>query len=293
MSKRKSKSKSETAPAPDRAEDLLANLPPGFLLVGSLTISFPRGTARNRADDLGLDASEVQETKAGLTVRGLGSHWTSAEAQVQVTLRLREQSAIRDAFRRRFPAGPYQGTFLLGDNKDEGRRFLDSLTEDLTDEDGKVTGTRPRSELWRDLCLSAYVSVDVIASVSQAPQRLQEWAGRLDNQLAKVPLGRGQTVGDQGVGILRSLIECPVISEEARKDLSGLLEAAALGNVKRVDFQRRLADLSVSVDVPTLGQVVRPRRVPISPTPAPVEGKVEALPVVAPRHRRRRPPLAG
>ena len=290
------------AAVPGPTADLLASLPAGFMLIGVLSISFSRGTKRNRADDLGLEFEASKETTTGAEVRGLGSHWTSKEAKEMVTRCLREQSHIRDQAKRRFACGPFPGTLLLAD-QDDGSKFLSEMREELFDRGERVNaagktvptktkvGERPRSDLWGELGMGVSMSVDVIASVVQTPQRLTDWAARIDAQVAKVPTGSGEETSAQSIAILRALLACPIVSEETRATGLALLADAELGSVKRVDFKRRLADLRVTVEQPTLGQVT-PRRARIEAAPIAM-GEGEPRAEIAPRRRRRPAPLAS
>lgn len=236
------------------------------LLIGRLCISYDRGTARNNATDLGLD-SRPTETTDGKIVRGLGSHFRSADAKALAQERSNEEGRIRDAFKRSFISAPFPGTFILED-PDEGQRFLGTLDP------------QPRADV------RVSVEVYTLGVIRQAPEEVTRWGERVSKQLAKVPLGRGKAAGGEGLKVLEQLAACPVITAESRADLLTLIADAKLEKVNRVDFRRKLAEVKVQVEATP----VAPRRVarkPVAPavedTPAPV----------TPRRRRRRVPKAS
>jgi len=237
-----------------------------MMIVGRLCISYDRGTARNRATDLGLD-SRPTETTDGKIVRGLGSHFRSIEAKEKAQERVNEEGRIRDLFRRRFVSAPFPGTFVMA-SESEGADFLAALDP------------APRADV--------RVSVEVyrLGVVVQAPEEVSRWSERVAKQLAKVPLGRGKAAGGEGLQVLESLANCPVITDESRADLLALIGDAKLENVSRVDFRRKLAEVSVQVSA---AAPVAPRRAPVSPAIATDEGEAKTI---APR-RRRRTPRAG
>lgn len=230
------------------------------LLIGRLCISYDRGTARNKATDLGLD-SRPQETTDGQPVRGLGSHWRSKEDRDIVMERSKEEGRIRDAFKRAFVAAPFPGTFILADPK-EGERYLSGLDP------------QPRADV------RVSVEVYTLGVIEQAPEEVERWGERVSKQLAKIPLGRAQSAGGAGLQVLEQLAACPIISDESRADLLALIKDAKLERVNRVDFRRKLAEVKIQMEAAP----VAPRRAPIKAAPVTEDGDAQAI-----RPRRRRP----
>jgi len=239
------------------------------LRIAKLSISYDRGTARNSAEDLGLDVKPA-ETEDGKVVRGLGSHWRSVEAKVAVQERVNEEGRIRDLFKRRFLSAPIKGFFIV-QAAGEANEYLATIDPP------------PASDV--QVSISEYV----LGVVTQAPADVKEWGERIDKQLAKIPLGRGQAANSKGLGILRALASAPVISAESRADLLKLIEGAELENVNRVDFRRKLKAIAVK---PAAGQVVVPRRARPAAPPVVAEpaAAAPAAPLARPRRRRRARP---
>jgi len=211
------------------------------LRIAQLSISYDRGTTRNQAADLGLDY-RPSETTDGQSIRGLGSHWRSAEAKELVQERVNEEGRIRDAFKRAFLSAPIRGFFLIA-RPGDGERFLSGLDP------------QPRADV--QVSISEYV----LGVVTQAPAEIAEWSERVSKQLQKVPLGRGQSANGKALEIIEALANCPVISEQTRGDLAALIKDAKLGSVSRVDFRRKLAAVKVGV---TTAEAAAPRRVRVS-----------------------------
>jgi hypothetical protein len=233
------------------------------MIIGRLHVSFDRGTATNRADDLGLPTAP-QVTSDGKVVRGLGTHFRSEEDRALAQERSNEEARVRAAFKRSFVTSPIPGTYILP-RKGEGQRVLDSLDPPV----------RP------DVTVS--VSEYVLDIVTQSPVEVEQWAERVSKQIQDVPLGRAKGKdwadskgGAGGIAILEGLAQCPILGEETRQDILDLIADAKLQRLDRVTLKRRLDTLKVDLDAP----VVNPRRAPIQTEAEPV-GEV-----VNPRRRR-------
>jgi hypothetical protein len=237
------------------------------MIIGRLHISFDRGTATNRADDLGLSTAP-DTTTDGKVVRGLGTHYRSVEDKALAVERGNEEGRVRTAFKRMFVAAPIPGCFVLP-STGAGQKMLDALDPPV------------RADV--QVSVSEYV-LDVL---TQAPAEVQSWAERVQKQIQSVPLGRGKGKdwadtqgGAQGISILEGLASCPIIGEETRQDLADLIADAKLQRLDRVTLKRKLDTLTVDLDAPA----VAPRRAPITPATDPLE---TAPAVVNPRRRRR------
>jgi hypothetical protein len=212
----------------------------GGIVIGHLSISYDRGIARNKPEDVGLP-DMPEETGDGGIVRGLGSHWRSKEDRDLVKARSNEENRIRNAFSRAFVRAPFEGTFIQNE-RGEGQTFLYQLDPPVR----------------ADVQVS--VAEYVLGVVTQTPEDVRDWSDRVMRQLRAVPLGRGSKVSDEGLAALARLVDCPIIDEQSRDVLRGLIEDARLELVDRVDFKRRLAKVQVEVGV----EKVEPRR-PIRP----------------------------
>lgn len=221
------------------------------MIVAKLTVSFDRGARANRAVDLGLDAEPSQTADGGL-VRGLGTHYVSAEEMERVKDCEAEDRRIRGEFTKAFLASPIPGLYVVPSR---------------TAAENALAALSPAPNV------SARVAVYVLAPSGNAlpDAETAEWADRVSKQLARAPLGRGQFANAEGLGVLAKLAACPVLSAETRTALGELLSAARLERVTRVDFKRKLGELSVSLDV---GAAVAPRRVrPVAvPDGVPADG---------------------
>lgn len=206
------------------------------MIVGRLTISYDRGVARNAASDVNLDA-EPTTTPDGGIVRGLGTHYRSQEARDNAMAWSAAERKVRLEFSRSFMSSPLPGVYVLPD-RDAGRLLLQSLEIPLA--------------------VQARVSVyDLSPDGDLPPAEVAEWVERIRRQLDDLPLGRGKETSAAGLKAMESLIACPVLSEDTRNALSGLIAETRLASVERVEFKRRLADIPLTVSI---APVIAPRR---------------------------------
>lgn len=233
------------------------------MIIAQLKISFPRGRVSNLPQDLGLSSTPVilsgeslgedseGEDSTGESLGedllcGLGTHFPSKEAKDEAARRTAKEQAIRNTFRRTFVAASLDGCFILSRNG-EGRELLDTL-EVLPGMDCRV--------------------IEFDASPTEAlPQaELADWADKIKEQFTNARLGRGRgndwaetDKGKEGISVLARLASCPVLTQETRDNLAGLIDEARLMKVDRLNFKRRLTDMNFQVTA----EPVAPRRAPI------------------------------
>lgn len=212
-------------------------------LISRLYVSFEAGIRVTQAQDIGLDKRPT-ETVHGGKLRGLGTHFVSAEAEARAKRLGNFATMIRNTFARRLPTGPLPGTFLLTHAK-QADELLDSLDY-------------PRDEI------TARVAVYEIAPQGALPEgELLEWIERIKAQMDRVPLGHGKIADGEGVEAFRSLAECPAFSEKTRESLSWLVERAAVGTLSRVEFKRRAMDLEIEIASPTSTSSAKKANAPV------------------------------
>jgi len=202
------------------------------MYIGHLSISFKHESEKNRPKDLGLDIIKSEKI-----IRGLGTHFISADSSSVVKERQAEDARIRKEFRERFVSGPIPGTFILNRSGD-GTKLLSELA---TREDVRVTVT--------EFVIESEVPVDVA-----------DWVDRIKNQLGRLPLGRAKDLSMRGLEMLDNLANCPVLAKETREALQELIGGAQLQQIDRLEVQRRVSTLDVKID---MGQVVR-RKIQLS-----------------------------
>jgi hypothetical protein len=216
-------------------------------------MTWEHGVQSNKPDDIGLPVEPV-ETPEGGKVRGLGTHYTSKEAEALDKELSILRGTIDRAFGREYLRSPIPGLYVVPD-KDAARNFLLRLNPD------------PR--------LNARAVVYVLQSAEKNTEEVEEWVKLIRNQIKAAPLGRSKEAGKEGLDIIEKLIQCPVLSGETRTRISNLVEQAKLGTVERTEFKRQIAELDITLDVPTVDVGVTVNRgLALSPEP---EESVEVL----------------
>lgn len=215
------------------------------MLIAKLTISYDRGVALNKPEDLmdgeapkGLVAGRGYKTADGKIVRGIGSHFRSeAEAEL-VKQRDINARAIYNAFRSKFMAAPIEGLYFV-EKPGEAKAF--------------VAGLEVRDDM------RVYVSEFELS----APQDLEQaemasWGKRIKNQLSSISLGRNKEADEDGLNALLSLAGCPMLKKETGDRIRELVEGVRTAKITRVEIKRHIEKLNVQVDTTTLA----PRRAP-------------------------------
>lgn len=221
------------------------------LIIGYLNITFAHESEHNSPQDLGVEKIETI-TANGQIIRGLGTHFKSAESQELVKERQSEDARIRKAFRERFLTAPIPGCYVLNVNGD-GIRLLDEL-------------------YIRDDVKARVYEFDIAAEV---PPDVSEWADRIKAQLGRVPTGRAKEMSKYGLDVLERLTLCPVLGAETKDALRQLIAGSKLGTIDRLEVQRQLGGLDVKIDV---GSLQPARTTPTAVLPAGTFG-----PIIRPR----------
>jgi hypothetical protein len=213
-----------------------------MLKVARLIVSFDRGVKRNAPQDIGLNA-EPSESGDGKLIRGLGTHFLSAEDRDRAKACEAEDARLRKAFNYNFTRSPIPGMFLV-ESKASARAFLAGLTPSaLVKADVRVYDFSPDG--------GDFETADV-----------RDWIDRIRTQLTGVEMGRAKEGVDEkfanGLDIVERLAACPFLSDATRRTILATIADARLAKVNRVEFKRRIATMALDLNVKP---VVAPRRV--------------------------------
>jgi hypothetical protein len=207
------------------------------MLIARLTISFERGVKTNRPKHLGLE-STPSTTEEGGTIRGLGTHFVSKEAQEMTRICEKEDVRIRTAFRARFLISPLEGIYFVPE-KGMAKNFIKDLNVRP-----EVTVRVAEFELTQD--------------VPMEDAELKEWSERV--KINTVSIGRSKEADENGLRCLEYLVSCPMITKETAQSIKNLINDVRSEKIQRVEFKRALDMVNVEVEA----SVLLPRRAPIS-----------------------------
>lgn len=218
------------------------------MLIAKLTISYDRGTALNKQQDL-VDgvaspeqvrqiASRGHKTADGKVLRGLGSHFRSEADADLVKQRDFAAREIYTAFRSKFIAAPIEGLYFVP-KQGEAKKF--------------ISGLQVRDDM------QVRVSEFELSAPSDLEQaEMAAWAQRIKNQLSSISLGRSKEADAAGLEALVSLAGCPVLQKGTADRIRELVSMVKDGRIERVEIKRHLEKLNVQVETSTLA----PRRAP-------------------------------
>lgn len=207
------------------------------MLIARLKISYDRGIESNRPKDVGLTVKPV-ETKDGGSVRGLGTHFVSKEAEVLCKEREKEEARVRKAFRQKFLVTLIDGVFLVP-APGQAKKFIEELD---VREDVQVT-----------------VAEFNLTVEQMSAEVVTEWAGRVKRQLSSVSLGRKkEEVDEDGLKALLELSNCPVLTNETSEKIRTLVAAFEAQKLDKIELRRSIEVLEVGID----DQALSPRRSP-------------------------------
>lgn len=224
------------------------------MILERVRMSFDRGVAQNKPEDVGLGTAPT-ETTGGGKIRGLGTHYTSPEAEA-LAIRLGiEEGRVNREIARRFMRSPIEGLYVVS-RKGEMREALAAINPDPG--------------------VNARVATYVLEAGDRNAEDVEDWIKTVKNQLKLAPLGRAKDASNEGLDIIKRLAECPVLSDDSRNELLSLVAAAKLGRVDRVEFKRKIVDMNLSMSMPV---VVMPGAVVPSPAVASPE-KPSELPSI-------------
>lgn len=221
------------------------------MLIAKLTISYDRGVARNDENDvkesLNLtnaelpleDAAAPKKPAEKPLLRGLGTHFKSAEDMDLVKQRDFAARNIYTAFRQQFIAAPIEGLYFV-ERAGQAKAFVAGL-EDVRED----------------------MQVRVSEFELSAPQDLEQaemaaWGKRIKNQLASISLGRSKEADEAGLSALLALAKCPVLQKGTRVKINAMVNDLRTQKITRVELKRSLDKLDVQVETSTLA----PRRTP-------------------------------
>lgn len=220
------------------------------MLIAKLTISYDRGTALNKPDDLvasdtkptpqavNMVAGRGHKTADGKVLRGLGSHFRSEADAELVKERDFAAREIYTAFRKTFLAAPIEGLYFVP-VRGEAKRFINGL------------------DVRSDMRVSVS-EFELTAPSDLEQQELADWSKRIKNQLSSISLGRNKEADAAGLDALVSLSSCPMLQKETGIRIRELVALVRNSKMERVELKRSLDKLDVQVET----SVLAPRRTP-------------------------------
>lgn len=211
------------------------------MIVARISMSFDRGVERNRPEDVGLPV-EPAETPTGGKICGLGTHFTSQEAEAFAKVCQIEEGRVNRLISREFVRSPIPGLYVLPD-RNAGRRFLEKI-EPLAAVNARC------------------VVYDLTPGESLPQAELDEWKKRIQAQFTTAPLGRGQGAAQEGLEIIERLAACPLLDRTTRDKVLSLVAQAKIEQIDRVEFRRQIAELDVQIDTSQTGSISPARAMP-------------------------------
>ena len=204
------------------------------MLIAKLRISMKDATiSYNSSEELETEKGRGTVLPDGKVIRGLGTHFANLAAQERYDRLTKESNVVREKFNRRFMRTPIDGTFIISE-KGEAKKYIESLNIN--------------TEL--DVSVIEFELGATAGGLDNA--EMQEWGKRVKNQLLRIPLGRANTVDSEGMDVLKTLSNCPVLSKETSEAIRLLLAQVEVGQLNRVDFKRSIELLDVNMDQATL-----------------------------------------
>lgn len=212
------------------------------MLIAKLRISLRDVHIRyNSKLELSTEKDRGTVLEDGKVVRGLGTHFENIAMMERYNKLTKESNAVRESFNRQFLRTPIEGTFIIA-NKGEAKRFVEEQ--------------QINPEL--DVSVIEFELGATNEGLDEAEMR--EWGKRVKAQLARVPLGRGEKLDDDGIKALETLIGCPMLSRETANSIASMIAQLKVGQMDKIDFRRSLEMLEVNMDQTEL----RPERAKIS-----------------------------
>lgn len=234
------------------------------MLICKVSISYDRGVAGNAARDLGLEADPNPEREDGKILRGLGTHFVSAEAAARSKELDAENNRIRMSLKQRFAFSPIPSTYIAP-RKGAVREFLEGL------------GIRP------EVRARAH-EYDLTTPAEMDREELTAWSERLREQIITVRLGNTPEADQDGLACLEELAACPIMPTETALRLRELVAAGRLGSMGRMQIRRSLKAIRVPLSEDALA-VTAPRRPSLPQEPLPQEPLPDDVAQFAPVRR--------
>jgi hypothetical protein len=204
------------------------------MLIAKLRISLrDAGIAYNSATELETTKARGTVLTDGKVVRGLGTHFANQAAKERFDRLTKDSNTIREAFNRKFLRTPIEGTFVVN-TKGEAKAYIASQT------------------INPELFVSVMEFELGAADEGLDKQEMDEWGKRVKAQLERIPLGRAETVSNEGIDALEELSKCPVLAPATREAIGTLIAQAKVGQINRIDFKRSIELMDVTMDQGTL-----------------------------------------
>jgi hypothetical protein len=198
------------------------------MIVAKLTISYDRGTAINKKDDLLATLKKGDVTADGGVVRGLGSHFRSQADMLASQARDKEAYRIYHAFRERFMTTTIDGLYIVP-QYGMAAEFIKSLLP-LASLDVRVA----------EFELTSSNGLDVA--------ELSAWGSKIKRQLGSVALGRKKQADDVGIKAINALADCPLLSVKTRDAIKNMTALLGSAQIDRAEFRKRLEGLNVEIE---------------------------------------------
>lgn len=212
--------------------------------IAKLTISYDRGLAHNDVRDVTQDGTRIgvltrgDTTADGKVIRGLGTHYQSAEIAALVQERDKEARRIYTEFRGRFLATPLEGVYVIS-QRGEAKRFIDGL------------------EIRSDI--KVYVTeFELTAPGELNTDELRAWGIKIQRQLSGISLGRSKEADASGLRALETLASCPILSKGTGNRIRELVAMVRDNRLDRVELKRNIETLPIELETSSLS----PRRSP-------------------------------
>jgi hypothetical protein len=204
------------------------------MLIAKLRINLKDcGIQYNNSAELETDKTRGTVLKDGKIVRGLGTHFASAEAKERFDKLTAEANGIRAKFGLRFMRGPLESTFfvsVLGEGKAYATQF----------------NTSPDIEV-------SVVEYNLNSASGDLDEKdMKEWSERVKAQLKRVPLGRSEEADEEGLSALETLATCPILAKETKDRIQLMVAEVRVGKMTRTDLKRGIALLDVTMDQSSL-----------------------------------------
>jgi hypothetical protein len=215
------------------------------MLIAKLRVSLKDcGIQYNSSAELETAKVRGSELVDGKIIRGLGTHFASKEAKERFDRLTAKGNKIREQFNQRFLRTPLESTFVVT-TPGEAKEFAKQFDSERPDIDVSVF----------EFELGATAELD--------EKEMKEWGERVKSQLKRVPLGRGEEVDEDGLTALLTLASCPVLAQETRDRINGMVAEVRVGKMNRADFKRGISILPVVMEQSTL-LVPRSRPEPVA-----------------------------
>lgn len=212
--------------------------------IAKLSISYDRGVSLNKPDDvkesLGLfDASEakasavkkaakVEPNADGKVVRGLGTHYRTPQDAELVALRDADAKRIYTSWRETFLTTPIEGVYAIP-HKGAAKAWVAALEH-------------------RDDIEVRCSEFELSSADDLTAMEIEAWAGRIQNQLSAISLGRSKEADSDGLNALITLAGCPVLGKDTADRIKELVAMVREGKMDRLELKRQIKTTKVKIE---------------------------------------------